>query len=69
MDAERVGEPMPVRQLAHPLEVGDGYRRDDDLGDADGARPRDDIVAIGIELGGVEVAVGVDPQRRTTGRP
>ena len=61
MDAERVGEPMPVRELAHPLEVGDGYRRDDDLGDAGGARPRDDVVAIGVELGGVEVAMRVDP--------
>ena len=69
MDAERVGEPMPVRQLAHPLEVGDGHRRDDDLGDAGGARPRDDVVAIGIELGGVEVAMRVDPHRRATGRP
>jgi hypothetical protein len=61
MDAERVGEAMPMRELAHPLEVGDGHRRDDDLRDADGARPRDDIVAIGIEIGGVEVAMRVDP--------
>ncbi len=61
MDAERVGEPMPMRQFPHPLEVGDGYRRDDDLGDSGDARPRDDGVAIGIELGRVEVAMRVDP--------
>jgi len=61
MDAERVGEPMPVRQLAHSLEVGDGHRRDDDLGDSGRARPGDDTVAIGVELGCVEVAVRVDP--------
>jgi len=69
MDAERVRQPVPVREVSHRLEVCDVHRRDDDPGDAGGTRPRDDIVAIGIELGGVEVAVGVDPQRRATGRP
>ena len=69
MDAERVREPVAVRQIAHPLEVGDGYRRDDDLGDPGGARPRHDVVAIGIELRSVEMAVRVDPQRRARGRP
>jgi hypothetical protein len=61
MDAERVGEPVPVRELAHALEVGDGYRRDDDLGDSGGARAGDNAVAIGVELGCVEVAVRIDP--------
>jgi hypothetical protein len=61
MDAERVGEPMPVRQVADPLEIGNGYRRDDDLADAGGTRPSDDVVAIGVELGSVEVAMRVDP--------
>jgi hypothetical protein len=61
MDAERVGEPMPMRELADALEIADRHRRDDDLADAGGARPRDDVVAIGIELGGVEVAMRVDP--------
>ena len=61
MDAERVREPMPVRELAHALEVAGVDRRDDDLGDSCGSRPGDDGVAIGVELGGVEVAMRVDP--------
>jgi hypothetical protein len=61
MDAERVGEPMPVRELAHALEVAGVDRRDHDLGDSRAPRPGDDGVAIGVELGGVEVAMRVDP--------
>jgi hypothetical protein len=52
---------MPVGELAHAIEVGDGDRGDDDLGDAGGARPGDDVIAVGVELGGVEVAMRVDP--------
>src|SRR6187549_3381331 len=61
MDAERVGEAVSVRELADALEVGDVDRRDDDLDDPGGARARHDLVAIGIEIGGVEVAMRVDP--------
>jgi hypothetical protein len=61
MDAERVGQLIAMRQLAHPREVADIDRRDNDLGDPGGPRAGDDGVAIGVELGCVEVAMGVDP--------
>ncbi len=50
-----------MRELAHPREVADVDRRNDDLGDAGGPRPGDDGVAIGVELGRVKVAMRVDP--------
>ena len=55
---------MAMGELAHPLEVADVDRRDDDLADAGGARARDDRVAVGVEFGGVEVAMRVDPHGR-----
>ena len=44
-----------------PLEIGRIDGRDDDHGDAGGAGPRDDGVAVGAEFGGVEMAMRVDP--------
>jgi hypothetical protein len=61
MDAERVREAVLVRERSHALEIAPVDRREDDLRDASGAGARDDGVAIGVELSGVEVAVRVDP--------
>ena len=61
MDAERVGQIVPVGKLANTLEVAPVDGRDDDLGDAGGTCALDDGVAIGVELGGVEMAMRVDP--------
>jgi len=60
---------MLVRELAHAIEVAGIDCRDDDLGDSCGSRPGDDGVAIDVELGGIEMAMRVDPYRRADGRP
>ena len=61
MDAQRVRQPVPVGELADALEVAGVDGRNDDLADAGGARPGDHLVAIGIEISGVEMAMRVDP--------
>ncbi len=63
MDAEGVRQSVPMRKIAHACEIADIDGRDDDLRDARGARSFDDGVAVGVELGGVEMAMGVDPHR------
>ncbi len=69
MDAERIRQPVRVRQRAHGVEVRHPDGGNDDRRYPGVSRPAHRVVAVGVELGGVEVAVGVDPQRRTTGRP
>jgi hypothetical protein len=61
MDAQRVGEAMPLRQGAGSLEVHRSHRRDHHLPDAGGAGARHHRVAVGVELGRVEMAMGVCP--------
>ena len=65
MDAQRVREPVLVRERAHDVEVEDAHGRDHLHRDARRIGARDDRGAIGVELAGVEVAVGVDPPRRS----
>ncbi len=61
MDAERVGQVVAMGELANSGEVAGIDRRQHDRADAGGARPLDDALAIGLELGGVQMAMGVDP--------
>mmetsp|Transcript_21723 Transcript_21723/g.40403 ORF Transcript_21723/g.40403 Transcript_21723/m.40403 type:complete len:201 (+) Transcript_21723:726-1328(+) len=70
MDAQRVREALAHRQQAHGVEVGRLDGRDDDLRDPRATCPLDHRVAVSVELGRVEMAVGVDPhcpllQRKT----
>ena len=50
-----------MRQLPDPGEVARVDRRNDDRRDARGTRAGDDGVTIRVEIGGVEVAMRVDP--------
>jgi len=64
VDAERIGESMPMGQFGHPgkagrLDGGDHHHRD-----AGVARAGQQRVAVLVECVGVQVAVGVDPHRR-----
>ena len=61
MNPERVGEAMAVRQRAHAVEVEHRHRGQHDLRHAGVARALNHRVTIGVELGRVEVTVGVDP--------
>ena len=64
MDAERVAEAVRVGQRPHRVEIAGVHGGQHDLADAGGARPLDDGGAVGLELGRVEVAMGVDPHPR-----
>ena len=61
MDAERIREAVRERELPHGVEIARLDGRDDDLADARRLGARDHRVAVGIKLGRVQVAVGVDP--------
>ncbi len=61
MDAQRISEAMTVRECANGIEVAGVDGRQHHLRHADRARAPDHLVPVAVELGRIEVAVGVDP--------
>ena len=61
VDAERVRQAVPVREFAHGVEVERAHGLQHQHLHAGGLAAGHDGIAVGVELGGVEVAVGVDP--------
>ena len=61
VDAQRIGQAMGVGQRPNRTEVERGHRRQHLHPDAGGLRTRQHRLAIRVEFGRVEVAVGVDP--------
>ena len=68
MDAQRITVPTLVGQLPHRVEVGHLHRRDHAVPDSAGRRTRAHRSTVGRELGGIEMAMGVDPGRHQ-GKP
>jgi hypothetical protein len=63
VDAERVDAVVRMRQRAHGLEVGALDGRQHEGAHAGRTRPLHHAGAVGVELGGVEMAMGIDPHR------
>ncbi len=69
VDAERIAPADSVRQQAHPVKPSHVDGRNHAEPNASDVGALNHRVAIGIELGSVEVAMGVDPHAAMMPRP
>ncbi len=67
VDAERVRETVAMRGRAHLAEMVDMAGGNHDHRHATGSGARHDLVTVGVELGRVEMAMGVDPHAAVGG--
>ena len=68
MNPQRVAEAEPVRDAPQALELAHLDRRNQHHLHAGGLRPFDDLLAVGVELLGVQMAVAVDPHLGASNR-
>jgi protocatechuate 3,4-dioxygenase beta subunit len=68
VDAQRISQPVLVREFAHALEVRRLHRRQHADRHTSRARALPHRIAVGVELGGIKVTVGVDPRHRVDPR-
>jgi hypothetical protein len=66
MDAERVADvAMLACKGGNAIETGDIHGRDHETAHPSDARRRDHRVTVGVELGGIQMDVGIDQHDRT----